>query len=80
MAKLPPPFTFFNRRRRARGGITLAEAEAVACRYGMGGTVVRACREYGVTPREALEDFDLIPPGATDEDVRLLAYTGHGCR
>ena len=46
----------------------------------MGGTVVRACREYGVTPREALEDFDLIPPGATDEDVRLLAYTGHGCR
>lgn len=70
---LPPPFAFFYKRPRRRSGITLAEAVAIARRYGLEGDIEHVCRFYGITPREALEDFDLIPPGASDDYIRLLA-------
>ena len=47
----------------------------MARRYGIGQAMEVACRKYGVSPRGALADFDLVEPGATDEDIRRLAYT-----
>ena len=63
------------RRGRGAGGITYDEAVAVARRYGIEQAIEVACRKYGVSPRQALADFDLVEPGATDEDIRRLAYT-----
>lgn len=70
---LPPRLHFFNKHLRRRSGITLAEAVAIARRYGLEGDVEHVCSDYGLTPRDALEDFDLIPPGASDDYIRLLA-------
>lgn len=58
--KLPPPFRFFNIRRRAPRDITLAEAEAMAAPYGLEDDVRRAVADFGLTPREALEEWDII--------------------
>ena len=67
--------SMLHRRGRGAGGITYDEAVAVARRYGIGQAIEVACRKYGVSPRQALADFDLVEPGATDEDIRRLAYT-----
>lgn len=58
--KLPPPFRFFNIRRRAKGGITLDEAVAMAAQYGLQDEVRAAVEVYGLSPREALQEWDII--------------------
>lgn len=60
---------------RGAGGMTYDEAVAVARRYGIGQAIEVACRKYGVSPGQAPADSGLVEPGATDEDMRRLAYT-----
>ncbi len=69
----PPRFTLFNILRRPRRGVSLAEAVAIARPYGLEGDVEHCVLSYGITPRQALEDFDLIPPGAADGYLHALA-------
>lgn len=56
----PPPLGFFNTRRAAKRSITLAEAEAMAAPYGLADDVRTAVTVYGLTPREALQEWDII--------------------
>lgn len=56
----PLRFGFFNIRRRAPRDITLAEAEAMAAPYGLADDVRTAVLRYGLSPREALQEWDII--------------------
>lgn len=58
--KLPPPFRFFNIRRRAPRDISLDEAVAMAAPYGLQDEVRTAVEVYGLSPREALQEWDII--------------------
>lgn len=64
----PPP-----RPRRGRHNLRRGGGRGAPLRHRAG--YRSACRKYGVSPRQALADFDLVEPGATDEDIRRLAYT-----
>lgn len=58
--KLPPPFNFFNIRRRAASDISLDEAVTMATPYGLADDVRTAVNDHGLTPREALQEWDII--------------------
>lgn len=59
---------------RTRTKVTLAVAMTIAGRYGLQTEIWEACTEYNMTPREALEEWDLINPCSTDQEVCENAY------
>lgn len=62
--------------RRARTAVSLGDAVEIAPRYGLQGEVWDACTKYGCTPREALEDYDIVDPCESDVQICERARRG----
>lgn len=56
-------------RRRAEGSITLAEAVEIAARYNLEHDVIYCVKHQGMTPYEALVEWDLLGYRCVDEDI-----------